>query len=72
MLALDPYVTDWLNLLLRWLHVVAAIAWIGSSFYFIWLDNHLQATADAADALALALAHAQTNGHLALNAPKKI
>jgi uncharacterized membrane protein len=41
-LALDPYLTDWLNLLVRGLHVVAAIAWIGGSFYFIALDNQLQ------------------------------
>jgi uncharacterized membrane protein len=33
---------DWLALLVRWLHVVAGIAWIGASFYFVWLDNHLQ------------------------------
>ena len=32
---------EWLNLALRWLHLVAGIAWIGSSFYFVWLDNHL-------------------------------
>ncbi|MBA3367032.1 MAG: urate hydroxylase PuuD [Actinobacteria bacterium] len=38
---LDPYVADWLDLLLRWLHVVAAIAWIGTSFYFVFLDNAL-------------------------------
>jgi uncharacterized membrane protein len=40
-LFVDPYVTDWLNLVLRWLHVVAGIVWIGTSFYFIALDNHL-------------------------------
>jgi uncharacterized membrane protein len=40
--ALDPYVTDWLNLLLRWLHVIAAIAWIGASFYFVLLDSSLR------------------------------
>lgn len=34
---------DWLNLALRWIHFVAGISWIGSSFYFIWLDNHLTA-----------------------------
>jgi uncharacterized membrane protein len=39
---LDPYVTDWLNLLLRWLHVIAAIAWIGASFYFVLLDSALR------------------------------
>jgi uncharacterized membrane protein len=33
---------DWLGLLFRWLHVVTAIAWIGSSFYFMWLDNSLR------------------------------
>ncbi len=32
---------EWLNLALRWLHLTTGIAWIGSSFYFIWLDNHL-------------------------------
>jgi uncharacterized membrane protein len=36
------YLSDWLGLFLRWLHLVAGIAWIGSSFYFVWLDNHLQ------------------------------
>jgi len=39
--ALIPYVLEWANLLLRWLHVIVAIAWIGSSFYFVWLDNSL-------------------------------
>jgi uncharacterized membrane protein len=42
LLTLDPYTTDWLNLLGRWLHVIAGIVWIGSSFYFIALDNHLR------------------------------
>jgi uncharacterized membrane protein len=44
MLDLAPwgqYALDWLNLLLRWAHVIVAIAWIGSSFYFVWLDNTL-------------------------------
>ncbi len=39
---MDPYLNDWISLLLRFLHVVTAIAWIGASFYFIWLDNTLQ------------------------------
>ncbi len=34
-------IAEWLNLAIRWLHLTAGIAWIGSSFYFIWLDNHL-------------------------------
>ena len=33
---------EWLNLALRWLHLTTGIAWIGSSFYFVWLDNHLK------------------------------
>jgi uncharacterized membrane protein len=33
---------DWLNLLIRWVHFIAGIAWIGSSFYFMWLDSHLE------------------------------
>jgi uncharacterized membrane protein len=47
LLTLDPYATDWLNLLGRWLHVIAGIVWIGSSFYFIALDNHLRPPRDA-------------------------
>jgi uncharacterized membrane protein len=38
---IDPYWEDWLDLGLRWLHVVAGIVWIGTSFYFVALDNHL-------------------------------
>ena len=38
---MDAYVLDWVNLLLRWAHVIVAIAWIGSSFYFVFLDNSL-------------------------------
>ncbi len=38
---MDAYLFDWLNLLLRWAHVITAIAWIGSSFYFVLLDNSL-------------------------------
>lgn len=33
---------DWLSLFTRWFHVVAGVAWIGASFYFIWLDNNLR------------------------------
>jgi uncharacterized membrane protein len=40
---MDPYVVDWASLLLRWAHVITAIAWIGSSFYFVMLDNSLSA-----------------------------
>jgi uncharacterized membrane protein len=46
---LMPYGLDWLNLLLRWLHVITGIAWIGASFYFIWLDNSLRPPAPDSD-----------------------
>jgi len=45
---MEAYIFDWLNLLLRWLHVITAIAWIGSSFYFVWLDNSLTRPEDPA------------------------
>ncbi len=38
---MDAYLLDWLNLLLRWAHVITGIAWIGASFYFVALDNGL-------------------------------
>src|SRR5262249_26321411 len=38
---MEAYVIDWLNLLVRWLHLIAGIAWIGASFYFVMLDNSL-------------------------------
>jgi uncharacterized membrane protein len=40
--AIDPYLIDWLDLAFRFLHVIAAIVWIGTSFYFVALDNHLR------------------------------
>ena len=45
---MTAYFLEWLSLLGRWLHLVAGIAWIGASFYFIWLDNHLLPPADPA------------------------
>ncbi|MEO0997651.1 MAG: urate hydroxylase PuuD [Pseudomonadota bacterium] len=44
---MEAYIVEWLNLLGRWLHFIVGIAWIGSSFYFVWLDNHLRPPADA-------------------------
>ena len=39
---LASYTTDWLDLVFRWFHATAAIVWIGTSFYFVALDNHLR------------------------------
>lgn len=36
------YLAEWLSLIVRWFHVIAGVAWIGASFYFVWLDNHLR------------------------------
>ena len=47
---MDPYANEWLQFLARWLHVVAGIVWIGTSFYFVALDNHLRPPARQDDA----------------------
>jgi uncharacterized membrane protein len=49
---MEAWLQDWLSLLLRWAHFITGVAWIGASFYFNWLENHLQrraADAEAAD-----------------------
>jgi uncharacterized membrane protein len=38
---MQAYVLDWLSLLVRWFHITAGIAWIGASFFFVWLDDNL-------------------------------
>jgi uncharacterized membrane protein len=52
LLGLGSYTTDWLDLLARWLHVIAGIVWIGSSFYFIALDNHLRPPGEDTDGVS--------------------
>jgi uncharacterized membrane protein len=44
---MDLYLLDWVNFLLRWAHVIVAIAWIGASFYFVFLDSSLVEPTDA-------------------------
>ncbi len=39
---MELVIVDWVSLILRWAHVMAGIAWIGTSFYFIWLDASLR------------------------------
>lgn len=46
---MSAYLFDWINLLGRWVHMITGIAWIGASFYFVWLDNHLEAPKAAED-----------------------
>ena len=46
---LVPYGLEWLNLIVRWLHVITGIAWIGASFYFVWLDNTIRPPAPGSE-----------------------
>lgn len=46
---MEAYLLEWANLIGRWAHMITGIAWIGASFYFVWLDNHLQAPVLQAD-----------------------
>lgn len=39
---MEAYIYEWINLFFRWFHVIAGVAWIGASFYFVWLDNSLE------------------------------
>jgi uncharacterized membrane protein len=47
---MEAYAGEWLQLLIRWIHLITGIAWIGASFYFVWLDNSLRPPPDARDA----------------------
>jgi uncharacterized membrane protein len=46
---LVPYGLEWLNLIVRWLHLITGIAWIGASFYFVWLDNTIRPPAPGSE-----------------------
>jgi len=47
---LEAFILEWLNLFGRWIHLITGIAWIGASFYFVWLDDSLEPPKEAADA----------------------
>jgi uncharacterized membrane protein len=49
---MESHVLEWLNLVVRWAHVVFGIAWIGASFYFIFLENSLNRTENLRNELA--------------------
>ena len=44
-----PILLDWLDLIVRWIHIIVGIAWIGTSFYFNWLDSRLDRKIDNED-----------------------
>ena len=39
---MESHLHEWVDLLLRWIHFILGVAWIGASFYFNWLENRLQ------------------------------
>ncbi len=41
---MEAHLLEWMNLIVRWVHVIVGIAWIGASFYFVWLENNLDRT----------------------------
>ncbi len=48
----EGHMFEWLNLLVRWFHITIGIAWIGASFYFVFLENSLNRTKNLRDELA--------------------
>lgn len=48
---MEAYLLDWANLLIRWLHLITGVAWIGASFYFVMLDNSLSKPAKDEDSV---------------------
>jgi len=48
---METYLLDWVNLLIRWLHLITGVAWIGASFYFVMLDSSLSKPAKEGDAV---------------------
>ena len=72
----ESHFFEWLNLIIRWIHITFGIAWIGASFYFVFLENALNRTKDVRDELAGNLWAIHGGGFYYLEkyklAPKKI
>ncbi|VAW41530.1 FIG137887: membrane protein related to purine degradation [hydrothermal vent metagenome] len=49
---MEAHIIEWLNLSVRWVHMITGIAWIGASFYFIFLENNLNRTQNLRTELA--------------------
>ena len=39
---INPTISEWLNFIARWVHVFAGIMWVGTTYYFTWLDGQLR------------------------------
>jgi uncharacterized membrane protein len=48
----EGHLMEWLNIVIRLMHITFGIAWIGASFYFVFLENALNRTKDVRDELA--------------------
>ena len=48
---METAILDWANLVIRWTHVIVGIAWIGTSFLFMWLDAHLEKPGSGKDGI---------------------
>ena len=46
---METYLLDWVNLLIRWLHLITGVAWIGASFYFVMIDSSLRKPVKSSD-----------------------
>ena len=49
---MEGHIIEWSNLLVRWAHFIIGVAWIGASFYFNWLENHLNRKAPQDEGIA--------------------
>jgi len=60
-MTINPTLSEWLNLILRWVHVFAGIMWVGTTYYFTWLDARLteeeKAVANTGDAAQIWMVH---------------
>ena len=58
---INPTISEWLNLIFRWVHVFAGIMWVGTTYYFTWLDARLteeeKAVANTGDAAQIWMVH---------------
>src|SRR5438128_4616497 len=58
---INPTISEWLNFILRWIHVFAGIMWVGTTYYFTWLDARLseeeKAMANAGEAAQIWMVH---------------